>query len=146
MKRIFIFCALLFCSDLLFSQIVIEQQETSPLVKICHGLYYHRNSGRVTYSIIVNTTNQFDEPFAIALGETKQEAIVSLDNLLKLSSQEVGTNAQFDSHYGYKVEVNVFNVYGTKSCVFSSNNHAGIFSTKTKQLIKLKNKLISFEE
>ena len=146
MKKGILFVLMLFCYFASTAQIVIEKQNSNPLIKISHGLYYHQNCGKITYSIMMNTTNQFDEPFAIGLGATKAEAIQSIGELIRVCRQAVGTNVIFDSHYGYKVELNIFDILGTKSCVLSSKQHAGIVTIKTRQLEKLIDKINYFVE
>ena len=74
-KFLFSLTAMLLLNITVFGQIAIEQQDANPLIKIHPGLFYCKGSDVCTYSLIFKTSNQFDEPLAIGLGETKKRQL-----------------------------------------------------------------------
>ena len=88
------------------------------------------------YSVSINSTNQFEDPKSFYLGETKESAIKTLDDLLEIAGD--GSKIVKVENYYRIVRLYGNNLMGTKVVVFDFGSSAGTYQLSTMELRKFK--------
>lgn len=141
MKKIIIIALMAMFAMPTMAQIRISTQKTEleVVTKFSGGmrkLYYTADTG---YCLSLTTSNQFDDPFLIYIGETKQEAIESLDSFSYLiDNLKKGDNTSFTDLSGREISVSFDLFMGGKLLWFSADGYAGQSSIIPKEITKIK--------
>lgn len=81
----------------------------APTTKLAeHKLYCRLFKDKVTYGILVDTENRFDDDFEFALGTDVGTAIYSIDALLiMMNEKDLGTSATITDEDGRTIQLNL---------------------------------------
>lgn len=120
------------------------------------GTYLCLQNG--VYYLSSRTSNRYDERFLFKLGNTKESALKTLDDLAALLGNEIGTQFILENWDGANCRCIVADRYnhtkkptnGTKNkskkLVFDSNSHAGVVILSKNHLKTLSKKLEQYRE
>ena len=99
-------------------------------------IYYFDNS----YFIVMKSDNEFDDPFWLRIGKTKDECVESISSLQDLA-ETIGETESFDidNGEGRTFRVTQYNALGLKGLSFRGDGFAGttyILSSALKKALK----------
>ena len=136
MKRIFLLLTLLVMFPLLGNAQLNVKKQTSKIETIATARagYFSLKVQDDLYFIVTNTTNQFDDPFIILLGEGKESALQTLNDLVSLCGNiEDGSTIVIQNG---EMDCTISNgLMGGIS--FRMDSHAGYASTSKAELNKM---------
>ena len=144
MKRLVLSLIFVMCTVSSYAQLNISSSSAMP-ISIGANVWVNPNPNEFGYYLFFRTSNRFDFPFGIVLGKTKEEALKTIDDLIKLCNQPVGTSVEFDSGFGYTITLDIFNIMGKRPCM-SAKGYAGTVDINANLLKRCKKKIIAYKE
>lgn len=144
MRKLLLSLVFVLCVVSSYAQLKVSSSSSLP-ISVGAGVWFNPNPNKMEYYLIFATSNMYDDPFGIVLGKTKEQALKTLDDLINLCNQPIGTSTNFDSGFGYTITLDIFDVMGKKPTM-SAKGYEGIVFIKAKQLEKCKKKIIAYKE
>jgi hypothetical protein len=93
------------------------------------------------FFLVLTTSNQFDKPMLLKLGDNKESALLSLNDLLDLADSLQGTEMQSIDN-GYEKELTISKSMG--SLAFQARGYAGIAYLSAGEIKKFAKKLQAY--
>ena len=146
MKKIIICTILCMLCAVSNAQLVVKYESTDKTEKVCsvrptysHVLY----NTELGYTLFINSSNRFDDPFSISLGEDKETAIETLNLLINVgeNSNKISANSSNEL-----LNIRGESYMGIKAIFISGNKHAGDCSLNVSELKKVVTKVQNYKE
>lgn len=142
MKKILILAILALCAFTAEAQIQIATQKSKHEI-VCKArggtvwISFHQQGDFQMYNLVLPSSNRFDDPFIISLGEDAPEAMVTLKSMLPLFDIEPNEAVAIKDIRGKEMNVTLMKVFGVPTVYFQRDGWAGNVGLGKTELTKL---------
>lgn len=142
MKKILILAILALCAFTAEAQIQIATEKTKHEI-VCKArggtvwISFYQKGDFQTYSLVLPSSNRFDDPFSICLGEDADEALTTLNSLYPLFDIEPNEAISIKDVQGVEMNVIMMKVFGAQTLYFQRDGWAGNVGLGKTELTKL---------
>lgn len=142
MKKILILAILALCAFTAEAQIQIATEKTKHEI-VCKArggtvwISFYQKGDFQMYNLVLPSSNRFDDPFIICLGEDADEALATLNSLYPLFDIELNEAVSIKDVQGVEMNVILMNVFGVQTLYFQRDGWAGNVGLGKTELTKL---------
>ena len=142
MKKIFILAILALCAFTAEAQIQIDTQKSKHEI-VCRArggtvwISFYQKGDYQIYSLVLPSSNRFDDPFSICLGEDVDEALTTLNSFYPLFDIEPNEALSIKDVKGVEMNITMMKVFGAQTLYFQRDRWAGNVYLSKSELTKL---------
>lgn len=144
MKKILLSLILttLFGVSSIYSQLyqIEKKPQTETLLKL-RGNTVRLEKTESRYWIVLPTSNRFDDPFFILLGDGKEESISTIDQMINLIDNLQNDESITAMNAGRELSINKRSGMGSSVLYLQMDGYAGIAGIMKKELVKIRKKM-----
>ena len=126
----------------IYSQLyIIEKEPKSETILKLRGNTVRLTKTESKYWVVLPTSNRFDDPFIILLGDGEEESVATIDQMINLIDNLQNDEGVTAMNAGRELSINKRSGMGTSVLYLQMDGYAGIAGITGKELVKIRKKM-----
>ena len=126
----------------IYSQLyIIEKEPKSETILKLRGNTVRLTKTESKYWVVLPTSNRFDDPFIILLGDGEEESVATIDQMINLIDNLQTDEGVTAMNAGRELSINKRSGMGTSVLYLQMDGYAGIAGITGKELVKIRKKM-----